>query len=926
MPIARDEWPRLLSLLEQALECPTDQREAWLQAQNLPAPLQASLRGLLAQRRAIETGDFLVGLPAIAPPPAGARLQPGAMVGPWRLLREIGQGGMSSVWLAERADQQLQRQVALKLPHAGPGQDLLAARLLRERGILAGLEHRNIARLYDVGLTDAGTPYLVMEYVTGDTLLAHADRQRLDIPQRIALFQQVLRAVQYAHGQLVLHRDLKPGNILVNEAGDVKLLDFGIAKVLAGEGRTREDTELTRAAGRVLTPAYASPEQLRGEPLGTASDVYALGVVLHELLAGQRPFAHLGGSALRQEDAVLNELARAPSRLSLAPEVLALRRCSARQWRSTLAGDLDAIVLRALGTEQARRYASVDLLATDLTRWLAREPVSVTAPSRWYHGRQFVRRHPWGVGLGSVATTLLLLSSTLALWQGQRALTEAHRANASKDFLLGIFEDTNPQATTGRDLSALELLERSRDKLLRTGAQDPLLPVPELLRGLSNAQVRLGDRTGAVATLESLLQTLPTDSADPQRLSTLISLAEEEALQSNLTRARHWLGQALDQAKRHSTTRAQWRELSRVAGLVALYDPTRTAVARDALRAYFALADEPDRAPAMDRLNARLNLAKTESLLGQRQAALDQLQQADQFAQTQAAQLEPGALFRPLAAYRASVDGDWGQYAAVQAWLPPVLERCRQAMGPAYEDCLDLTGHLIRAQLKSGHAEQAAQQALQLQAQADNSQSPRRQLEARVLMVRAWAAADQPSRLEPPRRQLAQQVTQTGTRALPAPLRLQGLNILAEVALLRRDPATALNWTRQARVLQQQAGLSPHSREALKTALFEGIAWQRQGQHAQALERLAPLCDTDRLARSRQTAVIDHLYSLNCVPSLQALGQRERARALLDQALPVLTPALGADAPTLQRARRLRTDSPATTPTPPADSEPAFFT
>ncbi|MFD2453815.1 serine/threonine-protein kinase [Ideonella paludis] len=208
--------------------------QPWLDKLRLDASAHQVLQHLMSERAAVETQDFLGRLPTALADAASTtgRPQAGQMIGPWRLLEPLGEGGMSTVWLAERADEQVQRQVALKLPHAGPGQDVLAARLLRERNILASLEHRNIARLYDVGLSDSGLPYLVMEYVQGQTLLEHADAQQLTLRQRLALFQQVLRAVQYAHGKLVLHRDLKPSNILVNEAGDVKLLDFGIAKPL----------------------------------------------------------------------------------------------------------------------------------------------------------------------------------------------------------------------------------------------------------------------------------------------------------------------------------------------------------------------------------------------------------------------------------------------------------------------------------------------------------------------------------------------------------------------------------------------------------------------------------------------------------------------------------------------------------------------
>jgi serine/threonine protein kinase len=294
MTIALGDWPQLMPLVDQALSMPAGERGAWLARVELAPSIRTALLELLQDREAIESGDFLgalpqLGLPAPASTPLTEQFEAGLVIGAWRLLHEIGQGGMNTVWLAERADGQVTRQVALKIPHAGPGHRLLAVRLLRERNILAALEHPHIGRLYDVGVTQAGMPYLVMEFIAGHDILDHADAQGLRVAQRIALFQQVLSAVQYAHSRLILHRDLKPANILVDASGSAKLLDFGIAKALADDGSAREATELTSAAGRLLTPAYASPEQLLGQALSTASDVYSLGVVLHELLTGERP-------------------------------------------------------------------------------------------------------------------------------------------------------------------------------------------------------------------------------------------------------------------------------------------------------------------------------------------------------------------------------------------------------------------------------------------------------------------------------------------------------------------------------------------------------------------------------------------------------------------------------------------------------------
>jgi eukaryotic-like serine/threonine-protein kinase len=302
-------------------------RDAWVAS--LPADcadLQPHLRDLLSRAAQVETADFLGQLPHIALPEdsaaeeADAELHAGACVGPYRLIRPLGQGGMGSVWLAERADGSMQRQVALKLPHGWWPHSGLAERMRRECAILGALEHPHIARLYDAGLADNGRPYLALEFVEGQPIDAYCrespQRAALAVRQRVQLFLQVASAVAYAHGKLVLHRDLKPDNILVGADGSARLLDFGIAKLLT-DGETR-DTRLTQLGGRALSPDYASPEQIRGEALGVSSDVYSLGVLLYELLSGVRPYRLTRNSRGELEEAILHGDPRRPSEVGAA--------------------------------------------------------------------------------------------------------------------------------------------------------------------------------------------------------------------------------------------------------------------------------------------------------------------------------------------------------------------------------------------------------------------------------------------------------------------------------------------------------------------------------------------------------------------------------------------------------------------------------
>jgi serine/threonine protein kinase len=522
MKIPMALWPRLMPLLAQVLDLPPAQRPAWLAQQGLDEDTAAALRQLLADRQALEAGEFMAALPALdaalgfegddalddpswtegphngpdagsdagpdaAPRPPRPRrhasqmgLFAGDMLGPYRLIRQLGQGGMSVVWLAERDDGQMRRQVALKMPHAGPGQALLAERLRRERDILASLEHRHIARLYDVGTSPSGLPFLVLEFIEGQALPAYCDAHQLGINDRLQLFLQVLSAVQYAHTKLVLHRDLKPSNILVNQQGEVKLLDFGIAKLIRdGETGAVPQTELTRHSGQVLTPDYAAPEQIAGTPLTTASDVYALGVILFELLTGQRPYRLPRGTRGALEEAILATDPRRPSLVWQSDDVQTHHpsattlaelaehfRTSPRRASQLLKGDLDVIVATALQKQAARRYATAEAFAQDIRRHLAHEPIAAQPDTRWYRTRKYVQRHAWA--LTAVGAVLLALCVGLgsALWQAKQARQEAAKATAIKDFLVGLFESGNVEQA-----DALRKRQQTVEQLLVSSAQ-----------------------------------------------------------------------------------------------------------------------------------------------------------------------------------------------------------------------------------------------------------------------------------------------------------------------------------------------------------------------------------------------------------------------------------------------------------------------
>jgi serine/threonine-protein kinase len=445
----------------------------------------------------------------------------GRQIGAYRIVREIGHGGMSRVYLAERADGHYDQQVALKLLRAGYDSDADHRRLRAERQILASLNHPAIARLLDGGVTDEGRPYLVLEYVDGVRIDRYCDEHSLSVRQRLELFLTVAGATQFAHRKLVVHRDLKPSNILVMAGGQVKLLDFGIAKLIADDPAEANLSQPTYSGRRLMTPEYAAPEQVRGDAVTTSTDVYQLGAVLYKLLAGRVPLGERRNNVHELEDAVLNREPELPS--SVCPPELT----------RVLRGDLDAIVLKALRKEPELRYASADDLAADVRRHLSGEPVLARRQTTGYRARRFARRHRWAIGaaasiavlLGAYAVTVTVQSARVS-----RALAQANaeraRAEEVTSFTLGLFHADDPREALQNGEVTRELLDRGLERA-RALTGEPLTQA-RMFDVIGRVQTELGAYADARQVLNEALaiRTRHLGEAHSDVAESLLSLGE----------------------------------------------------------------------------------------------------------------------------------------------------------------------------------------------------------------------------------------------------------------------------------------------------------------------------------------------------------------------------------------------------------------
>ncbi|MEM7583610.1 MAG: serine/threonine-protein kinase [Acidobacteriota bacterium] len=548
-------WLRVEELFHDALDQPEAARRQWLaEACGEDSELHEEVASLLASGEDSERVEQAVrgGFELAAAIPQGDTV---ANIGPDRVIREVGRGGTGVVYLAEREGEVRQR-VAVKVIKRGMDTDEILDRLRRERQILADLEHPNIARLIDGGSTADGRPYFAMELVTGETLEAYCDRHRLSIEQRLRLFVEVCSAVQYAHQKLVIHRDLKPSNILVTAEGMPKLLDFGIAKLLAPTEHTRTATGL-----QLLTPEYASPEQLRGQALTTATDVYSLGVVLYRLLTGRPPYRLSGQARGEMERLVCTAEATRPSNATTAPlaeedspEELASRRATrAPALARRLRGDLDNIVLMAMRKEPERRYPTVGQLAEDVERHLELRPVRARPSSFSYRMGKWARRYRAAVVAGGLAVTSLIGGLIATVHQArvaerhrQHAEEQTVRAETVSSFLIELFRLADPGEARGNEVRAREILDRGAAKIEQLAGQEAVQS--QLLSTMGQVYKNLGLYRPSAALYEQAVDVRREIAAGSEDVEVARSLAEHADVLlelGELDRAEEQLEQAL---------------------------------------------------------------------------------------------------------------------------------------------------------------------------------------------------------------------------------------------------------------------------------------------------------------------------------------------------------------------------------------------
>jgi eukaryotic-like serine/threonine-protein kinase len=556
--LSLERWQQISPYLDEVLALPEAERTAWVESFRVEKPELADLlQELLQEHLALAQKGFLEGQ-AI-----GIRNESslaGQTVGVYRLLSPIGEGGMGSVWLAERSDGRFERQVAVKFLRFAIASHGGAERFKREGRILGQLADPHIAELIDAGVTPNGEPYLVLEHVGGEQIDEYCDRRKLDVEARIRLFLDVLSAVAQAHANLIVHRDLKPSNVLVRNDGQVKLLDFGIAKLLTEDVNSAPVTQLTREGG-ALTPQFAAPEQVSGEAITTATDVYALGVLLYLLLTGQHPAGAGPHSPADLVKAIVEMETPRASDVVMAAEARTAaekRGTTPERLRRELRGDLDTIVGKALKKNPAERYPSVTALGADLQRYLRHEPIIARPDTIMYRTGKFVRRNRMVVALVTLALVSVIAGATAALVQARTArrqrdlaIRERDRASRVVDFMSDMFAAPDPNEARGAKITAREILDKASKQIDTSLAQDPGLRA-QMMSVMGKTYFQLGVFSAGQTLLEHAIELgrQTNGPGDQDVLSSTNDLAMLLIQKGQLATAKKLLQEALDNGQR----------------------------------------------------------------------------------------------------------------------------------------------------------------------------------------------------------------------------------------------------------------------------------------------------------------------------------------------------------------------------------------
>ena len=841
-------WQRLSPLLDAMFELDADTRARSLELLREEDPqLAEDLAALIALEA--ERDDFL-SQPLVAPLPG---MRSGLLIGPYRLDRMLGEGGMGQVWLATRADGLYERRVALKLLRPGLADPKLRLRFTRERQILARLEHPHIARLLDAGISD-DQPYLALEYVDGEPITDWCRAHALPLDARLRLFLQTCEAVSHAHANLIVHRDLKPSNILVTPLDEVRLLDFGIAKLL-DIGELAPDQ--TRTGLRTFTLHYAAPEQIRGEPVTTMTDVYSLGVVLYELLTDARPYRLKRQSDAEWEEAILTVDPMRPSQALLRSEGDTSEPHALRRRARALSGDLDNIVLKALGKRPEQRYPSVEALALDLQRFREGKPVQARPQSMRYRARKYLHRHRWA--LATVALVTLVLSTALGIvaWQARQAVQEASRAQALQDFVVGLFEHAGDSSSDGR-LDVRQLLDAGTRRGASELARQPAARA-ELFGVIARLRLGLGDYREALQLLNrqaSIIAVLGDDAPPGLRLQSA----------TDRGRAQRTLGQA--------------------------------AFCVDAMRPLASLAQRVQQ-------QLPLQVAEFYSQLGRCRRDLGQAATARRlFERALALRGEPlndAVGSSEHMADLAGLDGDAGDTAKALRGTRAALDKLRASAGPRQPFAVDLLRSLCALERSAGAVDTAARDcraALTLALSLHGASYPtavdaRRQLAAILVdqgHLREAEAAYRDSR--------SWLVARVGpTHASVA----KDDNSLGIIAWERGDSAAALRWLDQS-IAIRRAGVAGSTPLDLAGVLFnKAMVLHDGGNDVTARPLLAEALRLRAAAlRAEHPLVGDTQRLLGEVDA--ALGDRARARGELQSAVDLTRTGYGYAHPHTRRA------------------------